>query len=128
MWQHGHFYWNELHTRDPEAAKSFYGDAVGWTFEVMPMEDGGTYLVCKDGDKPVGGIFDITKPEFEGMPPHWFPYIAVDDIDARIEKANKAGATLKRPAFDVPGVGRIAIVQDPTGAVLGWMTPAESAS
>ena len=123
MWQHGHFYWNELMTRDPESARAFYGDSVGWTFDAMDMGEGGTYWVCKDGDKPVGGLFEMNKPEFEGMSPHWFSYIAVDDIDARLEKAAKAGATIKRPPFDVPGVGRIAIVADPTGAVLGWMTP-----
>ena len=124
MWQHGHFYWNELMTRDIESARTFYGDSLGWTFEAMPMEAGGTYWVCMDGDKPVGGIFDMNAAEFEGMPPHWFSYIAVDDVDARVEKAKAAGATLKRPQFDIAGVGRIAIVQDPTGAVLGWMTPA----
>ena len=126
MWQHGHFYWNELMTRDPEGAKSFYGEMLGWTFEGMDMGDGGMYWVVKDGDKPVGGMFDMNKPEFEGMPPHWFAYIAVDDIDARLEKATKAGATIKRPTFDVHGVGRIAIIEDSTGAAIGWMTPASS--
>jgi uncharacterized protein len=88
----------------------------------MPMEIG-TYWVCKDGDKPVGGIFDMNKPEFEGLPPHWFAYVAVDDVDARVAKATAAGAKLLRPLFDVPDGGRIAILQDPTGAALGWMTP-----
>ncbi len=96
MWQHGHFYWNELMTRDPEGAKAFYGDTLGWKFEGMPMEIG-TYWVCKDGDKPVGGIFDMNKPEFEGLPPHWFAYVAVDDVDARVAKATAAGAKLLRP-------------------------------
>ena len=67
MWQHGHFYWNELMTRDPEGAKAFYGRTVGWQFEAMPMESG-TYWVCKGGDQPVGGIFDMSGPEFEGLP------------------------------------------------------------
>ena len=123
MWQHGHFYWNELMTRDTEGAKAFYGDTLGWKFEGMQMEQGGTYWVCKDGDTPVAGIMDMNGPQFEGMPPHWFAYLAVDDIDARIAKATAAGATLMRPQFDVEGIGRIAIVQDPTGAVMGWMTP-----
>jgi len=58
MWSHGHFYWNELLTRDPEAAKKFYGDTIGWTFEAMPMAGGhGTYWVAKQGDKPVAGLF-----------------------------------------------------------------------
>ncbi len=63
--------------------------------------------------------------EFEGIPSHWFAYIEVDDVDARVEAAKKAGATIKRAPWDIPGVGRIAIVQDPTGAVAGWMKPAE---
>ena len=126
MWQHGHFYWNELMTRDVESAKSFYGETLGWTFDGMDMGEEGMYWVAKDGDQPIGGIFEMNKPEFEGMPPHWFAYIAVDDIDARLEKATKAGATVQRPAFDVPGVGRIAIIADSTGAAIGWMTPAPS--
>jgi predicted enzyme related to lactoylglutathione lyase len=51
-------------------------------------------------------------------------YIAVDDVDARVGKATKAGAKLMKPAFDVPGVGRIAILTQPGGAGIGWMTPA----
>jgi predicted enzyme related to lactoylglutathione lyase len=124
MWQHGHFYWNELMTRDPEGAKAFYGDTLGWRFDGMPMEDG-TYWVCKDGDTPVGGIMPMNRPEFEGIPPHWFAYIAVDDVDARVAKATATGGKLLRPLFDVPGIGRIAIVQDPTGAAIGWITPVQ---
>ena len=59
-WTHGHFYWNELMTRDVERAKKFYADAIGWTFEAMPMPDG-TYWVAKMGDEPVGGLFP-TRP------------------------------------------------------------------
>jgi predicted enzyme related to lactoylglutathione lyase len=55
MAEHGHFYWNELMTRDLEGAKAFYGKVVGWRFEGMAMEDG-TYWVCQDGETPVGGI------------------------------------------------------------------------
>ena len=51
-------------------------------------------------------------------------YLAVDDVDARVKKAQAAGATLMRPIFDVPGVGRIAILKEPGGAGIGWMTPA----
>ena len=51
MWSHGHFYWNELMTRDVEGAKAFYEGTIGWTFEAMPMPDG-TYWIIKAGDKP----------------------------------------------------------------------------
>jgi predicted enzyme related to lactoylglutathione lyase len=125
MWSHGHFYWNELMTRNPEQAKSFYGATVGWTFEAMPMADG-TYWVAKLGDDAVAGIFPLSTPKFDGVPEQWMAYLAVDNVDARVNKATAAGAELMRPLFDVPGVGRIAILREPGGAGIGWMTPVTS--
>jgi len=122
MTTHGSFHWNELVTRDVEKAKKFYGSTIGWTFEGMPMPDG-TYWVAKMGDKPVGGLFPIAGPQWDGVPEHWLPYLAVDDVDARVKKAVAAGAKLMRPAFDIPGVGRIAILTEPGGAGIGWITP-----
>jgi predicted enzyme related to lactoylglutathione lyase len=123
MWTHGSFCWNELMTRDPEQAKRFYADTIGWTFEPMPMPNG-TYWVAKMGDTPVAGIFPMSGPDFAGVPEYWIAYIAVDDVDARLNKAVAAGASIMRPPFDVPGVGRIAIMREPGGAVIAWMTPA----
>lgn len=122
-WSHGHFYWNELMTRDAEQAKKFYADTIGWSFDGMPMPDG-TYWVAKVGDTPVGGLFEMKGPAFEGIPENWMSYLAVDDVDARLATAQSAGASVMKPAFDVPGVGRIAILREPGGAVIGWMTPA----
>lgn len=119
---HGTFYWNELNTRDAETAKAFYGALVGWTFDEMTMPDGSYWVAMQDG-KPAGGIFTMAGPDFEGVPEHWFTYLAVDDVDTRVERVSAAGGQVIRPAFDVPGVGRIAIVKDPLGAVLGIMTP-----
>lgn len=122
MTAHGHFHWNELVTRDVEKAKKFYGDAVGWTFEGMPMPDG-TYWVAKMGDAYVGGLFPIAGPQWDGVPEHWMSYLSVDDVDARVKKAQTAGAKLMKPIFDIPGVGRIAILTEPGGAGVGWITP-----
>ena len=122
-WSHGKFYWNELTTRDPERAKKFYADTLGWSFDAMPMGEGATYWIAKVGDEPVGGMFDIRGHEFEKVPESWMAYIAVDDVDARAAKAVKAGAKIMKPAFDVPGVGRIAMLLEPGGAAIGWMTP-----
>jgi predicted enzyme related to lactoylglutathione lyase len=121
-WSHGNFHWNELMTRDVEKAKKFYGSTIGWTFDGMPMPHG-TYWVAKMGDKPVGGLFPIGGPQFEGVPEGWMAYLAVDDVDARVKKATAAGAKLMRPIFDIPDVGRIAILTGPGGAGIGWMTP-----
>jgi predicted enzyme related to lactoylglutathione lyase len=123
MWSHGAFYWNELMTRDAEKAKAFYGQTVGWTFDGMPSPTGDTYWIAKMGDKPVAGLFPLNDPAMAGVPESWMAYLAVDDVDARVKKATAAGATLMRPIFDVPGVGRIAILKEPGGAGVGWMTP-----
>jgi len=124
-WSHGKFYWNELMTRDVERDKKFYGDTLGWTFNGMPMPQG-TYWVAKMAGQPVGGLFPINDPQFKGVPEGWMSYIAVDDVDARVKKAQGLGATLMRPIFDVPGVGRIAILKEPGGAGIGWMTPVQA--
>jgi predicted enzyme related to lactoylglutathione lyase len=123
MAAHGSFHWNELLTRDVERAKKFYAQTIGWSFDPMAMADGATYWVAKMDDKPVGGIFPTNRPGFEQVPEAWMSYLAVDDVDARVEKAKAAGAKLMRPIFDVPGVGRIAILTEPGGAGVGWITP-----
>ena len=122
---HGTFHWNELMARNVAAAKKFYADTIGWTYDGMPTPDGQTYWVAKMGDQPVAGIFDISGPEFKDVPDNWMPYLAVDDVDARVKKAVAAGARVMKPAFDVPGVGRIVILKEPGGAGIGWMTPAD---
>ncbi len=122
MWSHGLFYWNELMTRDVEAAKKFYATTLGWKFESMPMPNG-TYWIAKLGDAPAGGMMSIDLPEFAGEPESWFAYISVDNVDERTRKLTAGGGKILREPFDVPGVGRIAIVQDNAGARLGFMTP-----
>jgi uncharacterized protein len=121
---HGTFHWNELMARDVAAAKKFYADTIGWTYDGMPTPDGQTYWVAKMGDQPVAGIFDISGPEYQSVPDSWMPYLAVDDVDARVKKAVAAGARVMKPAFDVPNVGRIVILMEPSGAAVGWITPA----
>jgi predicted enzyme related to lactoylglutathione lyase len=122
-WTHGNFYWNELLTKDVERAKRFYADTIGWTYEAMPMQDGVSYWVAMHGGKPVAGLFPTDRPEYKQLPEAWMSYLAVDDVDARVKKATAAGARLMKPVFDVPKVGRIAILTEPGGAGVGWMTP-----
>lgn len=119
---HGTFVWNELMTRDPAAATAFYGAALGWTYDTMATESGAGYWVARLGEQPVAGIMDMNGPDFAHLPAHWFSYVEVDDVDGRVGEAEKAGAEILRPPFDVPDVGRIAILRDPTGAAIGWIT------
>jgi predicted enzyme related to lactoylglutathione lyase len=122
---HGHFHWNELMTRDVERAKQFYADTLGWSYNTMPMPDGGSYTLAMVDDEPVAGIFDINDPEYKDVAEAWMAYIAVDNVDARVRKATRAGAKVMKPAFDVPDVGRIVILTEPGGAAIGWMTPVD---
>ena len=126
--RHGHFHWNELNTWNVEEAKAFYATTLGWTYEGFPMAEGGEYTVCMADGEPAAGIFEMCKGMgMDEVPDHWFAYIAVDDVDARVQGVGAAGGAICREPFDVPGVGRISIVQDGTKAVVGWITPAEPA-
>jgi len=121
-WAHGCVFWTELNTHDPAKAKAFYEKTLGWEFEDMPME-GMTYWMIYSDMETVGGMFEMKEPHLAQVPDHWMTYISVDDVDVRVKAATEAGATVLRDAFDVPDVGRIVILKEPGGAVVGWMTP-----
>lgn len=122
---HGDIHWSELATGDVAGAKAFFEKIAGWTVVDTPMPEG-MYHVCMVGEKPVAGIMSLDMIEGSGeMPPHWMTYIAVDDVDAAVRETAAAGGTVIREPFDVPQAGRIAIIQDPGGAVVGIMTPVE---
>lgn len=120
---HGRFHWNELLTNDVGAAKAFYSKMMGWVFDEMKMPDGGDYLVAIKGDDPVAGIAGMPSYLPADTAPHWISYVEVEEIDAQVAKAKAAGATVLMEPFDVPETGRIAILKDPTGAMIGWITP-----
>src|ERR1043165_4900354 len=124
MAANGSFYWNELMTRDAEAAKRFYGATLGWTFEAMDQGEGATYWVAKVGEESVGGIYQLERDDKETAE-GWFAYIAVTDLSTALARHTSEGGKLPREPFEVPGVGRIAIVNDNAGNSIGRMTPAE---
>jgi uncharacterized protein len=108
------FCWNELGTTDSAKAGEFYSNVFGWdkeTFDDSPIE----YTMFKNGDRGAGGMYTIT-PEMGPIPPHWLVYFAVDDCDAKVQKATELGANVMKPADDIPGIGRFAILTDPQGA------------
>jgi predicted enzyme related to lactoylglutathione lyase len=125
MATNGSFYWNEYMTRDAEAAKRFYGEVFGWTFEPMETPGSPAYWVAKADGEAVAGILTMAGPEFEEATEGWFAYVAVTDLSTALARATSQGGEVIREPFDVPGVGRIAIVNDPAGITMGWMTPAE---
>jgi predicted enzyme related to lactoylglutathione lyase len=119
---HGTVRWSELMTRDVGASRAWYERVCGWVFEASPM-DGVDYHLALAHGRPVAGIVDLAQMEgMDGVPPHWFTYLEVDDLEAAVARAGEAGGRVVRPPFEVPDVGRIAIVEDAGGAVLGLMT------
>lgn len=127
MTPHGMIHWTELNTHDADKAMAFYGQSLGWTFDSMPMAGDVPYYICMSNGETVGGIFTMTDPMFASVPEHWMTYFSVDDVDDRVEMAKKNGATIIREPFDIPTIGRVAIVQAPGGSVTGWMTPSDLA-
>jgi uncharacterized protein len=109
----GAFSWNELACPDPKAACEFYGGLFGWSFDTMNMGQG-DYHVIKVGEVAVGGV---CQPP-QGGPAMWGAYVTVENCDATVEKAKGLGATVCAGPFDIPTIGRMAVLQDPQGAVI----------
>jgi len=108
----GKFGWYELMTSDPKAAGKFYSDVVGWTTHEMASPDGSSYTTFNIGSVGMAGMLTI--------PGHtaWIGYISVEDVDAHIEKIVEAGGKLWKPATDIPGMLRFAVLSDPQGAAI----------
>lgn len=118
-WQPGSFCWVELMTRDVAAAKEFYTELIGW--KMVDQKIGGhqyTTLKPPGAKNSVGGLMQMEGPQFEGVPAHWMPYIAADDIDAKAAKCVELGGEVLHPPTDIPGIGRFCVIKDPTGAVV----------
>jgi len=112
----GKFVWYELMTTDTAAAAAFYQSVVGWEAKDSGMPGGG-YTIFNAGTQGVGGMMAIPDEACAmGVPPSWSGYIWVDDVDAYVGKVCAAGGKSLRPAEDIPGVGRFAVVADPYGA------------
>lgn len=120
---HGTVHWSELMTGDVAAARAYYSAVCGWTFSDMPMP-GGVYHIGMAGETPAGGLMPMDPSYINDPTPRWITYFAVDDVDKAAGQTRASGGTILRDCFDIPQVGRILMVRDPGGAVLGLITPA----
>jgi predicted enzyme related to lactoylglutathione lyase len=118
----GVFVWDELHTTDVDAAKSFYRELFGWSVNDQDMGDF-TYTIFESGGEQRGGA--MQEPQ-GGMPPIWMTYIGTDDVDSTCKRAEELGAQKHAGPDDIPGVGRFAVLSDPTGAVFALFKPAQA--
>ena len=120
----GTFCWVDLGTTNTGDATRFYTGLFEWEAEEIPVGDGQTYTMCRlDGDD-VAAIFEQQAEQREqGVPPHWDSYVTVDDAAATATRAKELGGTVMMDAFDVDGLGRMAVLQDPTGAAFALWEP-----
>lgn len=121
----GQFIWYELMTTDVAAAAAFYKAVAGWSAKTvnMPSMD---YTVLEVAGEPVGigGILELQAIHLaEGIPPNWTGYILIDDVDLCLADLVMLGGSVRRQPEDIPGVGRLAVVADPFGAVFIVFTP-----
>lgn len=119
----GAFCWSEINTRDPEAAKAFYRDVFGWTFEDKEFEGSGTYTIVSVGDNSFGGLMDMRGRIPDGVPANWTVYFAVEDADETIEEAKRRGGDVPFGPMEIGEVGKIAVLQDPFGATFAIIQP-----
>lgn len=114
----GKIVWNDLITEDAAAARRFYGGLFGWTFEETTGPAGHVYLLARSGDAYVAGVLPVAGRPDGVRVSRWLPYVSVDDVDAAVARAGAAGGRVAVGARDV-GLGRVAAIVDPEGAVIG---------
>jgi uncharacterized protein len=110
----GTFSWTDLATTDTEGAKRFYTGLFGWEIDDRPIPGDGVYTMLLRDGKEVAALFEGQ----EGMPTAWSSYVTVESADATAAKAADLGGTPMGDPFDVMDAGRMAVIQDPTGAVV----------
>lgn len=121
----GSFIWYELLTPDPLGAKRFYDAVVGWNIAEQTVAPGLDYrMIGRSDGGNAGGVMGLSEEmRSNGALPKWLGYLHVPDVDAAVAAIERDGGTVMMPAWDQPGVGRLAMVTDPQGAAFYLINP-----
>jgi predicted enzyme related to lactoylglutathione lyase len=120
----GTFSWTDLTTTDQDAAKQFYSQLFDWTAIDNPIGEDMVYSMMQIDGKDVAAISPQMEAQRDaGVPPTWNSYVTVESATDTADRAQKLGGTVMGPAFDVFDAGRMAIIQDPQGAVFEVWEP-----
>ena len=120
----GTFCWVDLAARDLDAARRFYGQAFGWAFRNQPTLGGAFTRVSVGGRDFAASMYPLRRAQLEaGVPSHWTPYLRVADTDAAVRRAVAAGGRSVVAPLEVPGVARVALIEDTVGALVGLWQP-----
>ena len=111
----------ELNSTDPAKARDFYSKLFAWELKDIPLPGASpdaneVYTTINVGGGTGGGIMRQMQPN---APSAWLAYALVKDIRADTDKAAALGATIIKDVSEVPGMGFLSIIKDPTGAFLG---------
>jgi uncharacterized protein len=114
----GDFCWIELATTDQAGAKKFYSELFGWDIQEFPMGPNELYTIFQMDGRDAGAANTLPADQrSQRVPPRWNLYIAVENADTAASRAAELGAKVLAAPFDVFDAGRMAVLQDPTGAV-----------
>ena len=115
----GTFCWIELATSDQNAAKNFYSKLFGWEADDMPIGENEFYTIFRLNGRDAAAAYTMrSEQKAGGVPPNWLLYVAVDSADESAKLASKLGGKVCAEPFDVMDLGRMAVLQDPTGATI----------
>ena len=121
----GEFNWIDLSARDFDGQSAFYEGLFGWSHSDVPFGEGMVYRMFAADGHTVGGMSQLAPDMIaNGQPSTWNTYVATDDVDATAAKAAELGGTVVVPPMDVgESSGRMAAIQDPTGAYVFLWKP-----
>jgi predicted enzyme related to lactoylglutathione lyase len=116
------FIWHELVTADQPTSGAFFCQLLGWTRTAVDAGRFGTYTLFQKNGQDVAGMMNPT-PDAQGEGPHWHSYIAVENADECAQRALSLGGSVVLAPHEVPDVGRVCVVADPTGAIADLLQP-----
>ena len=120
-YKHGQFNWVDLNSHDMSRARTFYGKLFGWDVDDVDTGDGPTYALFRNGEHIVAGVGQMSdEMKSQGVPPMWNSYINVEGIEGIVTAAERHGATVVAPVMEVMDAGKMAFIQDPTGAMVAF--------
>jgi len=120
----GDFIWYELLTSDLAGAKAFYDTVVGWNIQDRSDFPNDYRMIGRSDGKFAGGAMQINEEMKQGgARPVWLAYIYSPGVDAHAAAIERDGGKVTMAPFDIPGVGRVAMVTDPQGAPFYIMKP-----
>ncbi|GAA1903369.1 VOC family protein [Streptomyces sodiiphilus] len=106
--------WADVMVPDPDAARAFYSELMGWMFE-EPDPNVGGYTSASRDDKAVAAVM----PQPEPAPTAWGVYLSVPDIEATVERVRAGGGQIMTEPMPIADIGTMAVIADPGGAVIG---------